>query len=134
MPNAATVLQQLLNPQALATVTQGTPQGVTVTQWTVGYDTSGNLTASCLVTPDAGVDISFCGIAVYQQDAAMTVIAAGTGGINSEREPGVQTVWGADAITGVYQQGHGTTVSSVVLGYATFSELRLFYFQQDFQL
>jgi hypothetical protein len=131
--NASAALQYLLDPANRPANANDPSQGVTVTTWTVGYDDGGHLSASCLVTPDPGVDISFCGIALYVQGTEKIIIA-GQGGINDWDQPGVGTEWGANAVTQLYPQGKGTTVTSVVMGIATYSSLRLFWFQQDFQI
>lgn len=127
------ILDLISGNAPLPKLAAGSPQGVTVTKWTVGYDATGHLTAQCLVTPDSGVDISFCTIVMYTQGFG-TVIAGGGGGLNDYDEPGVGSVWGADAITGVYPQGKGTTITCRIIGFSTFGDPGVFLFDQDFKI
>lgn len=127
------LLALLRNPKSLSASAATTPQVVKITEWTVAYDDQGNLTSSATVTPDSGISISGVATAIYAHDAAMTIIAAGSGTINNESDPGVEDVWGASAITGQYQQGHGTTVTAVVFGFVN-TDFGFFYFSQDFQI
>ena len=127
------VLDFLTGDASLPRIEAGTPQGVTVNQWTVGYDAKGNLTAACLVTPDAGIDISLCTIVLYTKGFA-TVIASGSGGLNDFSQPGVSSVWGASAINGVYPQGKGTTVTSRIFGVSTYGDPGVFLFDKDFTI